>query len=199
MKNAGIFGGMRWKSRLFLLASLGLSACGVAGGPQRANASRLALTFPPEAVELESAATRQQLFVAIATAADLESGRDASPHTLFPMLKEGRLVAAPGFDPRADLLQTSDAGSALQLVLDGPTSPRGWPKDGRLSLYGLSEYEAASFVASSLLTKWNISPDGPVQVVRVPGAPYAAAYVDGVFQLNPALLYLAAAASPANQ
>ena len=63
------------------------------------------------------------------------------------------------------------------------------------SFQGLSEREASELVARSLLFTWGVRPDGPVKVVRAAGAPYAAAYLDGVLRLNPAFVYMASAPS----
>ena len=55
----------------------------------------------------------------------------------------------------------------------------------------LAEAQAAVDIVHSLRD----SPRGSVRVERASGVPYAAAYVDGVLRINPAFLYLAAAAS----
>ncbi|MGZ3457343.1 MAG: hypothetical protein ACXU86_02440, partial [Archangium sp.] len=112
--------------------------------------------------------------------------------------QRGELVAAPGIEGRADLLQSPDAGAALQLSFDGRAGER-WQEDRRESLQGLSEREAAELVARTLLAHWRINPTGVVQVDRASGAPYAAAYVDGILRINPAFLYMAAAPGPASQ
>jgi hypothetical protein len=44
-----------------------------------------------------------------------------------------------------------------------------------------------------LLQQWHIAAPGQVRVVRVAGAPYAAAWLDGELRLNPAFLAMAAA------
>ena len=40
---------------------------------------------------------------------------------------------------------------------------------------------------------WGVNPTGEVVVMRASGAPYAAAYMDGVLRINPAFVYMAAA------
>jgi ABC-type sugar transport system substrate-binding protein len=65
--------------------------------------------------------------------------------------------------------------------------------DRRDAFQGLSEREAAELIARSLITQWNLKPAGSVPVVRVSGAPYAAAWIDGQLRLNPSFVYLAAA------
>jgi hypothetical protein len=181
-----------------LLVSLVLAACGGAGTPARtAPSARQALTGSPEALEFESAATRLELFRELARLSEHEAGRAAQALVLFPITQNGELVAAPGFEARMDLLQSPDAGGAMQLAFDGRAGEP-WQDDRRDSLQGLSEREAAELVARTLLIHWQIQPTGSVQVERVPGAPYAVAYVDGILRINPAFLYLAAASGPAS-
>ena len=68
-----------------------------------------------------------------------------------------------------------------------------WPTDRRDSLGGLSEREAAELVARSLLSGWKVDDaQQTILVDRAAGAPYAAAWVDGILRVNPSLLYLAA-------
>lgn len=50
-------------------------------------------------------------------------------------------------------------------------------------------------MARSLLSQWGIGQDGRIAVDRATGAPYAAAYVDGILRINPSFLYLATAIS----
>jgi hypothetical protein len=184
---------MRRNFRLFLVASLALAACGGAGTvPPRSSGARLALGSNPEALELEPLAVRQQLLREISKDAEAEAGHLANSGTLFLIVEQGRVIAAPAFG-RADLFQTSDAGSSMQLVLAGPTSPTGWSVDQRDAYFTLSEQEAANLVAASLLTRWGVAPNGPIQVLRVTGTSYAAAYIPGVLQLNASFVLLAAA------
>lgn len=181
-----------------LLVSLVLVACGGAGTPARtAPSARQALTGSPEALEFESASTRLELFRELARLSEHEAGRAAQALVLFPITQNGELVAAPGFEARMDLLQSPETGGAMQLAFDGRVGEP-WQDDRRDSLQGLSEREAAELVARTLLTHWQIQTAGPVQVERVPGAPYAVAYVDGILRINPAFLYLAAASGPAS-
>lgn len=191
---------MRWAPGLLLSLVTLLTACGGAGNlPVRAPlTARQALTSAPEAVEFEPATTRLELFREVARQSELEAGQEAKALVLFPVsAQDGELFAAPGFEERMDLLQAPDAGSPLQLVLDGRAGER-WPEDRRDSLQGLSEREAAELVSRTLLAHWQISPTGPVQVERASGAPYAVAYIDGILRINPAFLYLAAAYGPAS-
>lgn len=184
---------MRWAPGLLLSLVTLLTACGAGNLPSRAPlTAREALTSSPEVLEFESAATRLELFREMARQSELEAGRAARALVLFPVSQDGELVAAPGFEERMDLFQSPDAGSALQLVLDGRVGER-WPEDRRDSLQGLSEREAAELVARTLLAHWAIQPEVPVQVERATGSPYAVAYVDGILRINPAFLYLAAA------
>jgi hypothetical protein len=183
------------RSALALALLLSLAACGDIGVPLRAGmTAQQALLLPPEQLEFEPPAVRQELFRELARASLREQGLPANNTVLFPLESSGALVAARGVDPRSDLLQAPDAGAQLALRFEG----RGerWPEDRRDSLQGLSEREAAELVARTLLAHWGVSPGALVQVDRAAGAPYAAAYLDGVLRINPSLLYLAA--SPAS-
>ena len=188
----------RWAPAL-LLSLMTLTACGVGGSPVRASlTARQALTGTPELLEFETPATRQELLREVSRISESEQGLKAQAPVLFPISQNGELVAAPGFDVREDLLQSPGVGAPLQLSFDGRAGER-WPEDRRDSLQGLSEREAAELVARTLLAHWQIKPTGVVQVDRASGAPYAAAYVDGILRINPAFLYMAAAYGPASQ
>jgi len=178
---------------LLALAAAFLVACGGGALPSRSAQARQVLTSSPELLELEAAPVRQDLFRELARTSISEAGRPARQPVLFPVSRDGELVAAPGFDSRMDLLQVPDEALPLRLTFDA----RGdrWPEDRRESLQGLSEREAAELVARSLLSLWGIQPSGPVQVDRASGAPYAAAYVDGILRVNPSFLYLAASST----
>jgi hypothetical protein len=187
----------RWATGL-LLSLLTLTGCGVGGSPSRTPiGARQVLTSVPELLEFESPATRVELFREVARISEAEAGQAAQALVLFPITHAGELVAAPGFDARADLLQPPDVGAPLQLSFDGRAGER-WPEDRRESLQGLSEREAAELVARTLLARWQIRPASVVQVDRASGAPYAVAYVDGILRINPAFLYMAAASGPAS-
>jgi hypothetical protein len=173
-----------------------LAACGAGSlaAPLPISAQQ-ALLSTPEQLEFEPLAVRQELFRELARLSVQEQGQRADSPVLFPLGVEGALVGAPGFEPRADLLQAPDAGAPLVLVFDG----RGerWSEERRDSLQGLSEREAAELVARTLLAHWGVQSSGPVQVDRASGAPYAAAYLDGILRINPSFLYLATAQAPA--
>ncbi len=177
---------------LGLAASLWLTACGMGSTPTRAPTASQALTSAPELLEFETVATRQDLFREIARTSLGQAGKPATGAALFPVVEDGQFVAAQGFDPRADLLQAPDAGEPLQLAFDG----RGerWSEERRDSLQGLSEREAVELIAHTLISHWQLHPSGTVQVGRVSGTPYAAAYMDGMLRVNPAFVYLAASA-----
>jgi hypothetical protein len=159
--------------------------------------ARQALTSPPELLEFETSTTRLELYREVARISEVEAGQTAQAPVLFPISQRGELVAAPGFESRTDLLLAPDAGAPLQLSFDGRAGER-WPEDRREGLQGLSEREAAELVARTLLAHWRVNPSGGVQVDRASGAPYAAAYVDGILRINPAFLYMAAAQGPAS-
>ena len=176
---------------LAALATMVLTACG--GGPTTSYVwqMRQALVSPPELLEFEPLSARKEMFREMARASESEAGQAATASVLFPVSHGAdALVAAPGFDVRSDLLQAPDAGQ-LQLSFD-PRGGERWPEDRRDSLMGLSEREAAELVARTLLNRWSVQPSGAVEVDRATGAPYAAAYVDGILRLNPSVLYLAA-------
>lgn len=175
------------------LLLLGLMACGDTGSRAPIPLSvTQALSGSPEQLEFESAASRLELYAELARRSQLEAGSlAATKPVLFAFGRDGALVGAPGLGATTDLLQTPDAGSGLLLVLEGGFDR--WPEDRRDSLQGLSEREAAELVARSLLHLWSVHPAGHVQVERAAGAPYAAAWLDGILRLNPALLYLASA------
>lgn len=167
-----------------------LAACGGSvTSSSRVVSAQQALTQTAEFLEFETATTRGDLFRDVARASVAQAGRTGA--VMFPVLRDGELVAAPGIDPRTDLLMSADAGAGLQLVLDSPGDA--WSLDRRESFQGLSEREAAELVARSLLNLWGISSNGPIVVERAPGAPWAAAYIDGILRVNPSFVYMAAA------
>lgn len=171
-----------------------LTACGDPAAPVRTVSARQALTSSPEVLEFETQASRQELFRDVARTSQLEAGRETSEPVLFPVIRDGHLVAAPGLELRADLLQAPDAGEPLQLSFNGREL---WPEDRRDSLQGLSEREVAELVARTLLDRWGFRGGEQILVERAWGAPYAAAYADGILRLNPSFLYMAAAIGPA--
>lgn len=181
--------------RPLFISLLALVACGGVVAPTPTLSARAALTESPEALELEPMAMRQDLFADVAGMSLKEAGAQASQLVLFPIVQDGQALAAPGFDARTDLLQPADSGDRASLVVDG--SGDRWPSDRRDGLQGLSEREAAELVARSLISLWNLHPHGQVTVERATGAPYAAAWVDGILRINPSFLYLACAGGPA--
>ncbi len=157
----------------------------------RAPSVGAALTGAPELVELWPAPVRQELFRDVARASQAEAGRKAGPGVLFPVANGEELFAGAGLDLRADLFQSWDAGAGADLEL--ASGAEGWSEEPRDSLQGLSEREAAALVGASLLQRWGVQAAGRVRVDRALGAPYAAAYVNGVLRINPSFVYLAAA------
>lgn len=190
----------RWAYGLLLGALLAVTGCDGTSAPARAVVdARQVLTAAPELLETESLPVRQELFREVARLSQSEAGRPAQALVLFPLSRGSAMVAAaPGLEPRMDLLQPPASGAATQLRLEGRAGER-WPEDRRESLQGLSEREAAELVARTLLAWWRVKPAGMVQVERAWGAPYAVAYVDGILRINPAFLYMAAANGPASQ
>ncbi len=180
-----------------LLPVLLLAACGEVGmgAPTPAQPSvRQALLEPPEQVEALPASARADLYRSL-----LRSSGDGAPDgllALFPVVQNGTVRAAPALEGRLDLLDVADGGEPLVLNLDAALADR-WPLERREALQGLSEREAAELVARSLAARWGLRPRAALRVERAAGAPYAAAYADGVLRLNPTLLYLAAAPADA--
>ena len=184
---------MRRAVPLLSVCLLALTAC--EPPPVRRTAPTAALMEVPEALEFEPLAVRQELYRGVMRAAAQEAGQVVSPTgaALFPVSRGGTLVAAPAMEG-VDLFLSPDAGAGVLLSFE-PRGTERWSDERTESLQGLSEREAAELVARTLLARWGVRPSGPVRVDRALGAPYAAAYVDGVLRINPAFVSLAAAAS----
>ena len=163
--------------------------CGVGTNPSRGVTSAQALTGTAEWLEFESPQVRVDLFRDLARQSTLQAGSHGA--VLFPMLVDGEFVAAPALELGADLMGPGDAGAPLDLSFE--TRGDRFAEDRRDAFQGLSEREAAEQIARSLITLWNLKPTGAVTVVRTPGAPYAAAWIDGQLRLNPSFVYMAAA------
>lgn len=169
------------------------AACGVGGVMPRTPTVSQALSTASEWLEFEPVQVRRELFRDVARESITQSGQRGAVY--FPMLIEGEFVGAPALDVRVDLLSATDAGARTNLTFDR-ADPFG--EDRREAFQGLSEREAAELVARSLLQQWKIDAEDSLKVVRVAGAPYAAAWIDGELRLNPAFVTMAAApASPA--
>ena len=181
-------------SRLLIssLAFLVLAACGGEALPNRAPSTSQALTGTAEWLEFEAPASRHELFRDVARTSQTQAGRRATGQMLFPMMVNGEFIAAPALDPRTDLLMSSDAGGAtIQLSFDSRADR--WSDDRRDSFQGLSEREAVELIARALIQQWGIATPDIVRVDRVAGAPYAAAYMDGILRVNPSFVYMATA------
>ncbi|MDX2011846.1 MAG: hypothetical protein SFW67_16755 [Myxococcaceae bacterium] len=176
--------------RLILISAavVTLSACGVGTMPSRTMTSTQALAGTAEWLEFESPQMRHELFRDVARNSAQQQGQTGP--VLFPVMQNGELIGGQALDLRGDLLQAPDAG-VLQLTFD--TRGDRFTEDRRDAFQGLSEREATELVARSLLHRWGIKSTGPVLVIRAPGAPYAAAWIDGVLRINPAFVYMAAA------
>ena len=177
-------------NRILLAAVLGVfsAGCGVGTAPSRVLTASQALVQSAEWLEFEPVSVRHDLFREVAQRSLLQVGHGGP--VLFPVLQGGTFVGAPGLDPRSDLLGLGDAGAGLLLRFD---ENDGFSSDRREAFQGLSEREAAELVARSLLHHWGLRPEGAVVVVRVAGAPYAAAWMDGELRLNPAFVTMASA------
>lgn len=190
VEGRGYSGNAVLRTVLISLTLLGLTtACGGPPLPSKGVSTSQALIGTAEWLEFEPASVRQDLFQDVARQSQAQAGAHGA--VLFPTLVNGEFVGAKALEPRMDLLLAPDAGAPLILTFDG----RGerFSEDRRDAFQGLSEREAAELIARTLLSHWNITASGPVAVVRVPGAPYAAAWIDGELRLNPAFVYMAAA------
>lgn len=174
-------------------ALLFLTACGAGAIPSRAPSTTQALTGTAEWLEFEAPALRTEMFRDVARLSQNQAGLRATGQMVFPMMVSGEFVAAPGIDPRMDLLMAADAGGAIQLSFDGRADR--WSDDRRDSFQGLSEREAVELIARSLVQHWGVARAEVIRVDRVAGAPYAAAYMDGILRVNPSFVYMATATS----
>lgn len=170
-----------------------VSGCGVGATTSPGLSTGQALTGTAEQLEFEPKVVRTRLFRDVVKQGQLQAGR-ADTTALFPMLVDGALVGAPALEGRVDLLGGQDAG-APHLLQFGSLGER-FSEDRRDAYQGLSEREAAELIARALLARWGVTTAAAIPVVRAPGAPYAAAYLDGVLRLNPAFVYMAAAVEP---
>lgn len=177
------------RTSLISLSLLWAVGCGMGTNPARGVTSAQALTGTAEWLEFESPQVRVDLFRDLARQSTLQAGSHGA--VLFPMLVGGEFVAAPALELGADLMGPGDAGAPLDLAFE--TRGDRFAEDRRDAFQGLSEREAAEQIARSLITLWNLKPTGAVTVVRTPGAPYAAAWIDGQLRLNPSFVYMAAA------
>lgn len=177
------------RTALISLSLFLAAGCGVGANPSRGVTSAQALTGTAEWLEFEAPQVRLELFRDLARQSSAQAGSRGA--VLFPILVGGEFVAAPALELSADLLGPGDAGAPLDLTFE--TRGDRFAEDRRDAFQGLSEREAAEQIARSLITLWNLKPTGPVTVVRTPGAPYAAAWIDGQLRLNPSFVYMAAA------
>lgn len=177
------------RTALISLTLMWAMGCGMGASPSRGVTSAQALTGTAEWLEFEAPQVRLELFRDVARQSSLQAGSRGA--VLFPMLVGGEFVAAPALELSADLLGPGDAGAPLDLNFE--TRGDRFAEDRRDAFQGLSEREAAEQIARSLITLWNLKPTGAVTVVRTPGAPYAAAWIDGQLRLNPSFVYMAAA------
>jgi len=180
-----------WALRRLLISGVAFvlaSACDVGGQAPRIVSSSQALVSTAESLEFEPVLVRHELFGDVARRSQTQAGRAGA--VLFPMLVNGEFVAAPGLDPRSDLLGATDAGGEVLIAFDRDAP---FSEDRRDAFQGLSEREAAELIGRSLLQHWGLRPSGTVTLVRVAGAPYAAAWIDSELRLNPAFVYMAAA------
>lgn len=174
---------------LIILSLVLTVGCGVGTNPSRGVSSAQALTGTAEWLEFETPQVRIELYRDVARQSAIQAGSIGA--VLFPMLVNGEFVAAPALETSTDLLGSGDAGAPVDLVFENKGDR--FADDRRDAFQGLSEREAAELIARSLITQWNLKPTGSVTVVRVPGAPYAAAWIDGQLRLNPSFVYMAAA------
>ena len=180
------------KHLVFIILMVG-AACGVGGVTPKTPSASQALSTSSEWLEFEPAQVRRQLFRDVVQQSAGQAGQHGA--VLFPMLARGEFVGAPGLDPHLDLLAATDAGADTIVAFD-ELDP--FAEDRRDAFQGLSEREAAELVTRSLLQHWKVATGGSVKIVRVAGAPYAAAWIDGELRLNPAFVAMAAAPATPN-
>jgi hypothetical protein len=178
---------------LFSACAFLLVGCGLGPLPRAQPSVHQALTQTAELLEFESISVRTQLLKDAIRLSALPAEPATQP--LFPIIRGDQVESAPALDSNADLLQVPDAGAKWLLKFDGSAYGRQWPfsEDRREAYQGLSEREVADLVARKLLETWKVDASLSIVVERAPGAPYAAAFVDGVLRVNPAFLYMAAA------
>jgi hypothetical protein len=184
---------MRRLTLCLVLAQAFVLACD-GTSPSRGHSVRATLTNPPELLEFETPSARHELYRELLRIQAAESGQVPGRPVLFPVTRGQRLLGAPALEAHADLLQAPQGEPALQLTFD-ESSEEKFSTARQDILQGLSEREVAELVARSLLSRWGIRAPTDVQVDRASGAPYAAAYVDGILRINPSFLYLAASVS----
>lgn len=172
-----------------LVCALLLSACDGMEMPASGLQVGQVLVIGPEQLEFIAPEARQSLYADLIATSRTEEGLPAP--VLFVLGTEEGMVGAPALPHSVDLLQTPNIAESMSLRLD--TAFRQWPGERCECLQGLSEREAAELVARSLLWHWGLEVEREVVVERAVGAPYAAAWIDGILRLNPALLYLASA------
>jgi hypothetical protein len=186
---------MRVRSFIIAVGSAAaLAACGGTPTPSRPSPLRWVLTNDAERLEFEPQSVLTELFNEASRISRVEGSSPTRSAAPFLIIQDGQSLVAPGFDAHADLLQPPDGGVPVELSF-GDRGDGRWPEDRRAALGGLSEREAAEQVARSLLSLWGIQ-SSSVLVMRAPNAPFAAALSDDdTLRLNPAFLYMAAAAS----
>ena len=96
-------------------ALLFLTACGAGALPSRAPSTTQALTGTAEWLEFEAPVARTDMFRDVARTSQNQAGLRATGQMVFPRMVNGEFVAAPGIDPRMDLLMSADAGGTIQL------------------------------------------------------------------------------------
>jgi hypothetical protein len=181
--------------RVCAIASLALVSCGFGALPVSHPTAAQSLVQTAEFLEFESPSTRVQLYRDLAKLSAESAASRSQP--VFLILRQGVVERAPALEASVDLLQAPDAGARFELELVSRTRSvqTAFSEDRREAYQGLSEREVAELVARSLLERWKVADSNAIAVERAPGAPYAAALIDDVLRINPALLYLAAARS----
>src|SRR5216117_2255093 len=89
-----------------LLVPALLAACGGQVSSSRTVSAQQALTQNAEFLEFETASTRADLFRDVTRASVAQAGH--SGPVMFPVLRDGELVAARGIEPGTDLLMSAD-------------------------------------------------------------------------------------------
>ncbi len=172
---------------LLLAVAMALAGCGPgAVGPVSVDSPRNALASTPEELDLTSFVVRARLFNELVRQSESQAREELTDGPAwFAVGREHQLVA------RALPFALFAGGPAL---VDVDHSEDPWPDEPRESLGGNSERQLAERAGATFVRLLGLPAEEPVLVERSPGAPFAAAWIDGRLRLNPALLYLAAGA-----
>lgn len=175
-----------------LAVAVALFACGPGEAPWvRLDTPRNALASAPEELDLTSSEVRARLYGELLRQSEAQARAELTDEPAwFAVAREHQLVART-------LPFALFAGGPATVDVESSQDP--WPDEPRASLGGLSERDLAIRAGATFVRVLRIPPAEPVIVERAPGAPFAAAWLEGRLRLNPALIYLAAGAEFSTQ